>query len=226
MACKNYFNYFNFVRRNWSLRLALFTIYHEIRGEMKYHINTTGYDNLQGLNVLSDNKKSAYIYQPVNYYVAEKAFFYVAGQIENPVLVDFGCGRGRILAIAAYLGFKQITGVEFAPKLCNEAAENLKKISSELQDLRSEVFCKDAVRYEIQKNENVFSFFNPFNEKVMLPVVKNILKSLKENPRDVFVIYFNPTEKEIFLSAGFTELWYYCKMEYVDFSVLFKEKAY
>lgn len=224
MAFKNYFNYFNFVRRNWSLRLALFTIYHEIRGERKYKINTTGYDNLQHLEVRSDNKKAAYIYQPVNYYVAEKAFDYVAGQIERPVLVDFGCGRGRILAIAAYFGFKQITGVEFAHELCKEAEENMKIIKARFQGIQSTVYCGDAVGYEIQKSQNVFTYFNPFNAKVMLPVVKNLLKSLKDNPRDVFVIYFNPTEKEIFLSAGFRELWYYCKLEYVDFSILFKQK--
>lgn len=225
MSLRTQIRYFNFIRKNWSLGLALFTLYHEIRGEKKYRVDTSGHNDLGSLKIHSANKKSGYIYQPVNYYVAEKAFDYVVREVNDPVLTDFGCGKGRILAISAYYGFKDITGVEFAPELCKKAEENLSGIVGYFPGLKYHVFCYDATQYEIRSCENVFTFFNPFNDKVMLPVVKNILSSVKKYPRDIFVIYFNPTEKEIFLSAGFTELWYYSKMEYIDFSILFKEKV-
>jgi hypothetical protein len=54
----------------------------------------------------------------------------------------------------------------------------------------------------------------------MLPVVKNILGSLKENPRKIYVVYLNPLHKEIFLSAGFKEEYYFKKMEYLELSIL------
>jgi hypothetical protein len=54
----------------------------------------------------------------------------------------------------------------------------------------------------------------------MLRVVKNILRSLKEYPREIYVVYINPLHKEIFLSAGFVEEYYLLKMEYLELSIL------
>lgn len=220
---RNYLKYFFFITKNWGLPLAVFTLYHEIKGEKKYNIRTTGYDNLSKLKIKSQNKLSAFIYQPVNYYMAEKAFNYLKLQSAEGSLVDYGSGMGRIMAVAAHYGFKNITGIEFAPELCEKAQQNINSIKTRFPDLRAEILCMDAIRYEVKSTDSVFTFFNPFSEKVMLQVVKNILKSLKEHPRDIFVVYFNPTEKEIFLSAGFRELWFYQKMAYLDLSILLLE---
>lgn len=222
MSFKKYYTYFSFIKRNWNFRLALFTVIHEIRGEKKYRIQSTGYNNLEKLQVISNNKEAAYIYQPVNYYMLEKAFNYLMKQDPQGSLVDFGSGQGRILSVAASYGFTDLTGVEFAPDLCEISDQNMESVKQFYPEINVEIFCGDATIYPIKKDDNIFTFFNPFDEKVMLPVVKNILKSIKENPREIFILYFNPTEKEIFLSAGFEELWHYEKMEYLDFSILYK----
>ncbi len=220
MKMKKYIDYFQFIRKNWNLGLAIFTCYHEICGEKKYHLNTTYTNDLRQLEITSGNKKNAYIYQPVNYYMLETALQFLKEQNINGGLVDFGCGMGRILVVASHYGFKDITGVEFSPELCNDARNNLKETIQSFPDNQINIICENAGVYCIKKQEAIFIFFNPFDEVVMLPVVKNILKSFKENPREITVVYFNPTEKEIFLSAGFREVWYYQKMEYLDFSIL------
>lgn len=220
MRIRKYIDYFLFIQRNWNLRLAIFTIFHELRGEKKYHLNTTYTNDLRQLEIVSGYKENAYIYQPVNYYMLETALQFLNEQDIQGTLVDFGCGMGRILVVAIHNGFKDITGIEFSPELCNAAKENLKEITKEFPDVDLIIHCENAALYEIKKQEAIFTFFNPFDEAVMLPVVKNILKSFKENPREITVVYFNPTEKEIFLSAGFQEVWYYQKMEYLDFSIL------
>lgn len=220
MKIKKYVNYFRFVRKNWNLRLAIFTFVHEIKGEKKYHLNTTYTNDLRELEISSGNKKNAYIYQPVNYFMLETALDFLKEQNIAGALVDFGCGMGRILIVAAHYGYKEITGIEFSPELCNASRDNLKEVRNIYPDTQFNIYCENATCYSIKKQEAIFTFFNPFDEAVMLPVVKNILKSFKENPREITVVYFNPTEKEIFLSAGFYEIWYYKKMEYLDFSML------
>lgn len=222
MSFKKYYSYYLFIKRNWNFRLAAFTIFHEIRGEKKYKIQSTGFNTLEKLEVISNNKEAAYIYQPVNYYMLEKAFDYLMRQQPNGGVVDFGSGQGRILSVAAAYGFTQISGVEFSPDLCEVSNENMERVKNSYPEINVEIFCGDATIYPVKKNDNHFIFFNPFDERVMLPVIKNILRSIKENPRDIFILYFNPTEKEIFLSAGFEELWYYEKMKYLDFSILYK----
>jgi hypothetical protein len=54
----------------------------------------------------------------------------------------------------------------------------------------------------------------------MLQVVKNILASIKQNPRKVYVMYANPVHKEIFLSAGFDEEYYKRRLHYLELSIL------
>ena len=223
MNAINYLKYFFFIGTRWNFRFAAFTIYHEIRGEKKYQIDTSLIDYLHGEKIESNNLDHASIYQGSNYYLIEKALEFLRNENANNSITDFGCGKGRILVVAAHYGFAMITGVDFAPLLCGEAERNIDKVTTLFPSSTFKIVCDDAVNYKIEKDMNVFFFFNPFDEVVMLQVVKNILSSLKENDRKIYVVYINPLHKEIFLSAGFIEEYYLMKMKYLELSILSKE---
>lgn len=223
MNAINYLKYFFFIGTHWNFRLAAFTIYHEIRGEKKYQIDTSLIDYLQREKIESNNLEHASIYQGANYYLIEKALKFLKDENANNSITDLGCGKGRILVVAAHYGFTTITGVDFAPLLCLEAERNIDKAKPFFPLVNFKVICDDAVNYKIEKDTNVFFFFNPFDEVIMLQVVKNILSSLKENDRKIYVVYVNPLHKDIFLSAGFTEEYYLMKMKYLELSILSKE---
>ena len=228
MNLAKYLKYFFFIGTHWNFRLAAFTIYHEITGERKYHINTTSIDYLQNEKIGSTNLDHASIYQGANYYLIEKAFDFLKDENANKNIIDFGSGKGRIMAVAAAYGFKSITGIDFAPLLCKEAERNMEKVRSYFPSSAFKIICDDAVNYKIDNDTSVFFFFNPFDEIIMLQVVKNILFSLKENVRKIYVVYINPLHKDIFLSAGFDEEYYLLKMRYLEMSILSKhgeEKA-
>ena len=224
MSFRYYLKYFYFIGSNWNFRLALFTLGQEIRGEKKYGINSMALDRLNNLTVTGNNLNHASIYQGANYFLLEKAFDYLQGLNTTHNFVDFGCGKGRALAVAAYYGFKKITGIDFAKALCVAAEQNIAQIKPLYPSAEIEIICDDAINYVVRDDQNLFFFFNPFDEVVMLEVVKNILKSLKENPRHVYIVYINPVHKEIFLSAGFQEEYYVTKLEYLELSILSKEK--
>ncbi|MDE3184017.1 MAG: class I SAM-dependent methyltransferase [Bacteroidota bacterium] len=219
-----YFKYFYFIARNWNIKLAAFTVYHEIKGERKYHLDTVKIDRLHHEKIESANITHASIYQASSYYLVEKAYKYLEDEKVNYGLVDFGCGKGRVLILAAYYGFKKITGIDFSRNLVLEAEANIEKVSQFFPNTVFNVICDDAVNYKIEKDKNCFFFFNPFDEVIMLKVIKNILSSLKEDPRKIYVVYINPLDKEIFLSAGFEEEWSFKKMEYLEFSILSKKQ--
>jgi SAM-dependent methyltransferase len=218
-----FLKYFYFIAKNWNVKLAAFTVYHEIKGEKKYKLDTIKIDNLQQQTIKSNNLKHASIYQGTNYFIIEKAFEFLRNENANYHLVDFGCGKGRVLIVAAYYGFKKITGIDFSASLCNEAEINIEKIRPLFPSLDFQIICEDAVNFQIENDANVFFFFNPFDEVIMLQVVKNILSSLKKNPRKIYVVYVNPLHKEILLSAGFEEEYFFKKMEYLEFVILSKE---
>ncbi|MEO5649023.1 MAG: class I SAM-dependent methyltransferase [Ginsengibacter sp.] len=215
-----FFKYFYFIGSNWNFRLAFFSIYHEIKGEKKYQIESVQINRLQTLSVKGDNKSHASIYQGANYFLLEKAFDFLAEVQAKGSLADFGSGKGRVMVVAAHYGFKKITGIDFAASLCALAQENCNKIQSQFPQTKFTIICDDAVNYSIQKDDCVFFFFNPFDKIIMLKVVKNMLKSLKEYPREIYVVYINPLHKEIFLSAGFMEEYYLLKMDYLELSIL------
>lgn len=223
MKINYYLKYFYFIGAHWGFRLAFFTIWNEIKGEKKYNIRTIELDRLNTLSVKGDNLSHASIYQGANYYLLEKSFDYLAGIHENKNIVDFGCGKGRVLIAAAYYGFKKITGIDFAKALCVASEQNIKKVKTSYPSARFSVIYDDVINYKIAADENVFFFFNPFDEVVMLLVVKNILQSLKESPRHVTIVYLNPVHKEIFLSAGFEEEYYLKRLEYLELSILSNE---
>lgn len=220
MKFADYLKYFFFIGKHWNYRLALFTIYYEIKGEKKYKINTGKIDFLKNEKIESGNLKHASIYQASSYYLISKAFDYLKDEKVNNGLVDFGCGKGRVLSVAAFYDFKKITGIDFSKKLCDEANKNIEKIKPSFPKVHFKIICEDAVLYTIENDDHVFFFFNPFGETVMLKVVKNILQSLKQNPRKVFIVYLNPLHKEIFLSAGFIEEYYFLKMEFMEISIM------
>ena len=178
MALLSYLKYFYFIGSNWNFRLACFTIYHEIKGEKKYQINTITIDKLRNASIQSDNIRHASIYQGVGYYSLQKAFSYLKEINANNNLADFGSGKGRVLAVAAWYGFHNITGVDFSRTLCNDAEKNIALIKPLYPETVFKIICEDAVNYKIEKDTNVFFFFIPFDELVILPVVKNILHSI------------------------------------------------
>lgn len=224
MKAARYLKLFYFIASHWNIQLAFFTVFHEIKGERKYGIDSSKIDNLQRQQINSPNLQHASIYQPTNYYLIEKAFDYLKSENANNNILDFGCGKGRVMIVAAFFGFKKISGVEFAQSFCEEAAWNIEKIQPLFPETKFEVFCEDAADFKIKNDQTVFFFFNPFDEKIMLTVVKNILSSFRINPRKIYAVYINPLHKEIFLSAGFEEEYFFRKMKYMELSILSKEE--
>lgn len=215
----SYLKYFWFITRNWNPVLAAFTVFHEMKGEKKYGIDTIQVNDLQLLDVKGVNKEHASIYQGASYYMLDRVFRWLEAENAEGGFVDFGSGKGRVMAVAAHYGYKKITGVEFAPALCEYAKRNIEKIKPQFPDTEFVFFCDDAVHFTIAPTDCVFFFFNPFDEIILLKIVRKILNSLKEKERIIYIVYLNPMHKEILQSAGFTEEYYFRKLIFLEMSI-------
>ncbi len=212
-----YLRYFFYIAFNWSVFIALYIIYHEIKGEREYGINTIGIDNLDSLD--ESLTEHATIYMPAIYAVLEKAFHQIdITKIKH--LLDIGCGKGRVLCMAAAKGCKKVSGIDISKPLCLDALQNLTIIQQQQPSLVAKVILKDALLYEIPNDVDCIFLFNPFDEYLMEKVVLNIQKSVFANPRKLTVIYANPLYKTLFINIGFRESYHYQKMKYIEVSVL------
>lgn len=201
-----YIKYFFYLGWNWNFRLASIITWYEIVGEKKYGIHTTGIYDLTS-SVAEESRVHASIYQPINYYVAEWLFKQVTpDEMHQNRFLDAGCGKGRALAMAAYNGFKKITGFDISPKLCHEAIETVGSLFNKYPGTDFEVLQEDARFFNIPDDTGVIFLFNPFDKTIMKPFVNNVLESIKRRPRKIIVLYANPECRQIWEDAGFVKI--------------------
>ena len=222
MKLFSYIKYFFYIAYNWNISIAWYIIMQEFKGEKKYGINTTGADELKKLESKGIDITHATIYMPVSYSLLEELFNQLNYSTNKPInhFLDIGSGKGRALCVAASKGFKQVTGIDFSRELCDMAKENLAVTKQKIPSLQYNIVNNDAFYFEIPDDVDCIFFFNPFDEIIMSAVVNNILTSLQNHPRKVNIIYVNPLHKELFIKAGFKEIWHSKKMKYLEASLL------
>ena len=165
--------------------------------DFKYKTDTRNKISLHDLTVTGENKEHGSFYQPTMALSFNRLLERVPLPPES-VLVDFGCGKGRVLLLAVLRGIPKAVGIEFSPELCAIARNNI-KIVEQATGARLDITVVegDVTHYEIKDDQNVFFFFNPFDDVVLEAVVKNIKKSLQRKPREIAVIYYNPVHSHI-----------------------------
>jgi predicted RNA methylase len=172
--------------------------------DIRWGIDTCTWSELAELTIDSDNKERGVGYQPTRVMPLRKLFNAIKPMIPtDSVLVDFGCGKGRVLLIALEFGFREVRGVEFAHELC-EIAKNNTGVYKAKTGFTTEcriIEC-DVSNYAINKDENVFFMFNPFDETILIRVLCNIAASLQLQRRKIFIIYYNPKYGHVIEQGG------------------------
>lgn len=165
---------------------------------------------LSELKINSDSTQYGSPYQPTGVLAFRKVL--KAVKFPQPaVFVDYGCGKGRTLALAAMAGFETVIGIEFANELCICAKNNLAKINPKMPNQRTntDVICTDATKYQYTDNENIFYFFYPFDNVIMNQVFSDIEESIERKPREAIIVEYVPLSV-IYSSFGESRLF---KME-------------
>lgn len=210
-----FLRYFMYLSSNWSVKIATHILKHEIAGEKKYGIDTTGADELKALEKKGIDISHATIYMPATYDLLEEIFSILRPN-KNSHFLDIGCGKGRVMCVAAHYHFKKITGIDFSKKLCDAANKNLLATQQQLPYLNFSVINSDAFYYEIPTDVDYIFLFNPFDDVIMSGVVNNILQSHWKKPRKITLIYLNTLHKQLFIDVGFIPIWHSLKMKYIE----------
>ncbi len=138
-------------------------------------------DNLQPVTAMP--------YDPTTPMLFGKIMQATSGMAMPDTFFDMGCGKGRVLIMAAEHGYQHVLGVELDPFLAQAAEINIRKFQKKKNnDANIEVICKDAAAYEFPDKNAVVFFYNPFSESVMAETLQNIRNSARIN-RIRFIIY-------------------------------------
>jgi hypothetical protein len=145
------------------------------------------------LNSNNPNKLYASRYQASDPIYFKNAIEALPIDYNNFVFKDFGSGKGRAILMASEFPFKRVAGVEFSEELHRIAQDNILRFHSEsvkCKDVQS--VCMDAVAYPLPDDSLVCYFYDPFDEIIMAKVLLNIQKSFLQNPREIFIVYYDP----------------------------------
>jgi len=219
-----YIRYFFYLAYNWNIRIAWHIVRNEIRGERKYGIETTGADELQSLADKGIDTDHATIYMPASYDVLEDIFSRFSPTAYEH-FVDIGCGKGRVLCVAAQSGGKKLTGIDFSKEFCQAAINNLESTKENFPGFRYSILNNDAFYFSIPDDADCLFLFNPFDDIIMSAVIENIEISLEKAPRKISIIYANPLLKHLFMDAGYKTVYHTKKMKYLEAVVLQKSPA-
>ena len=192
----------NFMRRH-GMRYSVGLLWRELLFDLRYRVDTMSPCKLESLSIASGTIDSSVQYQGADPRLVRELFELLAPKSCASTFVDFGCGKGRVLILAALHGFEKVWGVEFASELASACRRNLGKTRALFQDGRVEIFEGDAAEFELPAGAITAFLYNPFVGNPLREVVERLKQRANGKPEAVQIIYVNPVALQVFLDAGF-----------------------
>jgi predicted RNA methylase len=118
------------------------------------------------------------------------------------VLMDYGAGKGRVLLAAARFPFGRIVGLELNEADAEIARSNASIAGPHRRCPHIEVVVADARLWPLPDDVTYIYMFNPFWDATFKGMLDRVLESLDRRPRQLTVIYANPTCAAELLATG------------------------
>lgn len=149
-------------------------------------IKTTGRDD-------SEADPYHYPYEPTPYTVLERMAN--SGYIgKRNVLIDYGCGKGRVDFFLSYQLRCKTIGVEYDERLYEAVLRNKKATVS---GKTAEFVLANAENYEVPIEADCFYFFNPFSIEILKHVMGRILVSYYQKVREMKLFFYYPSDEYV-----------------------------
>ena len=168
-------------------------------------IRTTGRDD-------SNSDQFHFPYEPTPYPVLERLAN--SGYIRKKnFVIDYGCGKGRVDFYLSYQVRCKSLGIEYDERIFKTIMENQKTaVSSDRTSFKN---CA-AENYKVGEEADRFYFFNPFSTEIFKRVLKNIEESYYENPRQMLLFFYYPSDEYVACLMEREELSFYDEIDCKD----------
>ena len=134
-----------------------------------------------------------YPYEPTPYCVLERladSGFITKGD----TVLDYGCGKGRVGFFLSYRTKSDSIGIEYDRRIYQMALKNL---NTALLRAKTKFMPTRAEAYKVPPEVNRCYFFNPFSVEILRKVIARILESYYENPREILLFFYYPSDEYI-----------------------------
>ena len=151
-------------------------------------------------------------YEPTPYTVLDR--FAKSGLIgKDDVILDYGCGKGRVGFFLSYRTKVKTIGIEYDERIYQGALENRETTISRI---KPDFVLTRAEEYEVPPEVNRCYFFNPFSVEILHKVMARIIESWYAHPREIFLFFYYPADEYISCLMTVDELDFYDEIECED----------
>ena len=164
---------------------------------MKEDVNEKNWDKLLRIRTSGRDDSNAdmyrYPYEPTPYCVLERLAN--SGLIrKGNILLDYGCGKGRVDFFLSWQTRCRSVGIEYDERIYKKALENKE---SAVPSERVSFVLADAEHFPVPENVDSMYFFNPFSLELLRKVMARIIESYYENPRQIQLFFYYPSDEYI-----------------------------
>ncbi|AUX45966.1 uncharacterized protein SOCE26_074680 [Sorangium cellulosum] len=173
----------------------------------RFGIETTEPVVVNPRDYIDDSYRSAIWYFPSIPEVFDSVMQTLKIRAEEYAFVDVGCGKGRVLIMAAQLPFRRVLGVESSTATASIARTNV-GVAAGRSSLRApvDVLTCNALSFDFPPVDLLIYLYNPFSKlDAYVEFLGNLEVSLKAHPRKVVLVYTCPEHVRAFEECHFLE---------------------
>lgn len=174
-------------RLHWKLPLRLFSKCKNLMFDLIYSGKPLG-------RIVKPAQQDYYHTESTDYAILSYCFGKLKIDLSD-VLVDVGCGMGRVISWWLKRYPNEIIGVEYNKELAERVRDNFSKFSNVT------VICGDILDH-MPSNGTVFYLFNPFNASIM-HLFEDRLRSLLCGIKQITIVYVNCKHADVFENSPF-----------------------
>lgn len=161
-------------------------------------MNDYGWDKNLNISTMGRNDMHEdyhhFAYEPTAYSVllrlAERGYI-----SEENTLIDYGCGKGRVSFLLSRRTGCRAIGIEYNDEIYEIAVQNLEHFRGDRGKIT--FVNADAEHFDLPPEADRFYFFNPFSVRILYPVLERIYASYFEDPRQMYLFFYYPSEEYI-----------------------------
>ena len=174
----------------------------ELQWDKLLKIKTTGRDD-------SNADQYKYPYEPTPYSVLERLAN--SGEIrKNNVLLDYGCGKGRVDFFLSYQTRCRSIGIEYDERIYKAAVANQE---TSVFGKRVQFELANAEQYQVPTEVDRCFFFNPFSVEILRKAMARVIESYYENPREILLFFYYPSDEYVSYLMTVDEIAFYDEID-------------
>ena len=177
----------------------------DVTFDERHGTDTAGSVEPDKLGIVDDaTREQAILYLPSPLRVTNWMLDNVGVDPSERTFVDLGCGKGRVLLVAAQRPFRRIVGIEVSAELADLAADNAERyVGPPPRRAGIDVVTADVTTVDLPATDLLIHAYHPFGSEILAGVLARLDASLAAVPRRVTFAYLMYTSAVAEVAATF-----------------------